>query len=72
MEKPGPTDATAAEHETRTDPVVPYAQPAPEANSAPGAIVGWEPPTYGAGASKRTVAILWLVAIPILAVSGFL
>lgn len=70
MEKPGPTDATAAEHETRTDPVAPYAQP--EANSAPGAIVGWEPPTYGAGASKRTVAILWLVAIPILAVSGFL
>ena len=73
MEKPGPTDATSAEQQTRTDPVVPYARPARgAAEPGPRAIVGWAPPTYGAGASKRTVAILWLVAIPILAVSGFL
>jgi hypothetical protein len=43
-----------------------------EAQPAPGAVVGWAPPTHGAGASKRAVAIVWLIAIGILAVSAVL
>jgi hypothetical protein len=66
MEEPGPTNAGS------TEPGTPYATPKPEAVPDSGAIVGWAPPTYGAGASKRTVAMLWLVALPILAISGYL